>query len=362
MHKTFMYAVITVLSCLMPALSGLAGENQAVCCFVYPVRPAAGPIVVDGRLDPKEWASAIEVSGFTFSGKGLLASEQMVMRLLYDRENLYIGVKCGESMMDKIVANIRDHDGDVWHDDCIELFFDPKHDHETYYQFIVNTMGTQYDAIGFDRLWNCKWQAAASLGADAWYAELAIPFASLEASPPSPDAIWGYNLNRERNAGGSTELYNWADVQGVFHNPGLFGHLWFVGEGWQPNEENMAAVAGRVGGAEARVYVADGYYEAKQGQRPKFLTYAQMIQLQHGAIADRIEELRKIYQEKPGLALKEQYEKLASRYETIKSMASGGRAVSAEESAGANALLADMEGAVEDLYWRVRVRMLLETF
>jgi hypothetical protein len=43
-------------------------------------------------------------------------------------------------------------------------------------------------------------------------------------------------------------------------------------------------------------------------------------------------------------------------------MASGGRAVSAEESAGANALLNDMEGAVEDVYWRVRVKMLLETF
>jgi len=100
----------------------------------------------------------------------------------------------------------------------------------------------------------------------------------------------------------------------------------------------------------------------KQGQRPRPLTYAGLIQLQRGAIADRIEELRKIYQGQPGLALKDQLEKLATRYDDIKSMASGGRAVSAEESAGANALLADMESAVEDLYWRVRVKMLLATF
>ena len=358
MRKVLLIALLLALA----ESKALAGENQAVCGFVYPVKPAAGPIAVDGKLDPKEWAGAIEVSGFTFSGKGLLASEQMVMRLLYDRENLYIGVKCGESKMDKIVANIRDHDGDVWHDDCVEIFFDPKHDHETYYQFIVNSIGTQYEAVGFDRLWNCKWQAAASLGENAWYVEIAVPFASLETGTPSANSIWGYNLNRERNAGGSTELYNWADVQGVFHNPGLFGHLWFVGGGWRASDENVAAVAQRVGGAEARVYVSDGYYEVKQGQRPKPLTYVGLIQLQRGAIADRIEELRKIYQEQPGLGLKDQFEKLAARYADIKSMASAGRAVSAEESAGANALLADMEGAVEDLYWRVRVKMLLETF
>ena len=358
MRKT----LIMMLCLVGAASSALAGENQAVCGFVYPVKQAAGPIVVDGRLDPKEWAGAVEVSGFTFSGKGLLASEQMVMRLLYDRDNLYIGVKCGETMMDKIVAKVRDHDGDVWHDDCIELFFDPRHDHETYYQFIVNTLGAQYEAIGFDRLWNCKWQAAASLGENAWYAELAIPFASLEASPPEPDTIWGYNLNRERNAGGSTELYNWADVQGVFHNPGLFGHLWFVGDGWQADDAHVAAVAQRVGGAEARVYVADGYYEAKQGAKPKMLTYRDLIHVQRGAISSRLEELRKFCAERPALPLKVAVEELCARYETIKNIASGGRAVSAEESAGANALLADMEGAVEDLYWRVRVKMLLETF
>ena len=339
-----------------------AGENQAVCCFAYPCRPTTAPIVVDGKLDPNEWAGAIEVSGFTFSGKALLASEQMVMRLMYDRDNLYLGVKCGESKMDKLVANVREHDGNAWQDDCIEFFIDPKHDHETYYQFIVNTLGAQYEAVGFDRLWNCQWKAAASLGQDAWCVEVAIPFSAFEVAAPAPDAIWGYNLNRERRAGGDTELYNWADVQGNFHNPGLFGHLWFVGEGWEPSEENIAAAARRVGGAEARLYVANGYYEVKQGQKPKSLSYRDLIQLQRGAIAGRLDELQKIYGERPNLALKDQFEKLRARYDSIKSMASGEKAVSAEESAGANAFLRDMEDAVNDIYWRVRVKMLLETF
>ncbi len=353
---------LLALVCFLAASLASAGENQAVVGFVYPVRPAAKPIVVDGALDPAEWADAVEVSGFTFSGKALLASEQMVMRLLYDRQNLYLGVKCGESRPDKIVANVRDRDGNVWHDDCIEVFLDPRHDHETYFQFIVNSLGVRYDAIGFDRLWDGQWKAAASVGKNAWYAEAAIPFASLEAPTPSAGTLWGFNLNRERRAGGSTELYNWADVQGVFHNPGFFGHLWFVGPAWTPDGEAVASVARRVGGAEARVYVADGYYEAKESAAPRRLTYAQLIQLQRGAIADRLGALGKIYAEHPALPLKDQFEKLRSRYDEIKNMAAGGKTVSAEESAGANAFLRDMESAVDDLYWKARVKRLLETF
>jgi hypothetical protein len=354
-----------------------AGENQAVTTFVYPCRSVATPIRVDGKLDEpawsgfapppaarntrSQWSQAVEVSGFTFSGKGLLASEQMVMRLLYDRENLYLGVKCNESKMNGLVAAVRFHDGNVWNDDCIELFLDPTHDHETYYQFAVNSLGAQYDARGFDRMWNCQWQAAASLGQDAWYVEVAIPFAAFGLSTPAPDSLWGFNLNRERNAGGSLELYNWADVQANFHNPGLFGHLWFVDQ-WPPTESSLAAAGRRAGGAASRVYVADGYYEVKQGEKPQAFAYRGLIELQRGAIGGRLQELGRIYDARPEMALKDQFDQLTSRYESIKALATGDRAVSAEESAGANAFLHDMEGAVNDIYWRVRVKLLLETF
>jgi hypothetical protein len=226
----------------------------------------------------------------------------------------------------------------------------------------VNSLGTQYEAMALDRLWNCKWQTATSVGTDTWFVEVAIPFTAFELNTPAPDSLWGYNLNRERRAGGGTELYNWADVQGNFHTPGLFGHLWFVGNEWKPTEENMAAVARRVGGAQARIYTADGYYEVKQGARPKALTYRNLIQLQRGGIEDRLEELRKIYAEQPALAFKDQFDKLRARYDAIKGMASGERAISAEESAGANTFLRDMGDALDEIYWRVRVKMLLETF
>lgn len=353
--------ILIALSLMALAIESPAGENQAVRTFIYPCRFTAKPILLDGKLDAEEWAAAVQVSGFTFSGKELLAGEQMVMRLLYDRDRLYLGVKCGESKMDKLVAKIRDHDGNVWQDDCIEIFFDPGHDHENYCQFIVNTLGAQYEAMGFDRLWNCEWKTAVASGPDSWSVEVAVPFAAFGVGTPAADSLWGFNLNRERNAGGSTELYNWADVQGNFHNPGLFGHLWFLeGEG-TPDENAVASVARRVGGAEARLYVADGYIEVKQGQNPKLLTYRDLIQTQRGAIAKRLGELEPIYREHPDMILKDSFEKLRARYEAIRNLASGERPVSAEESAGANAFLLDMEDAIENVYWRVRVRMLLDT-
>jgi len=39
-------------------------ENAAELTLVYPCRPAADSLEIDGRLDPAEWAGAAEVSGF----------------------------------------------------------------------------------------------------------------------------------------------------------------------------------------------------------------------------------------------------------------------------------------------------------
>lgn len=337
-----------------------AGENEAVVGFVYPCKPATAPIRVDGRLETDEWAKAIEVSGFTFSGQGIIATEQMVMRLLYSQDKLYLGVKCSESSMATLVAEAKTHDSAVWNDDCIEFFLDPRHDHEHYYQFAVNTIGAQYDAVGFDWMWNCQWQSAAFRNKDAWYVEAAVPFAAFEL--PTPGTVMGFNLNRERLAGGSRELYNWADVQANFHKPGLFGHLLLVDNGWKPEEEVMAKVARQTGAPEARVYVADGYWEVKEGSKPRAFTYSELIQIQQGTVEGYVEELRKVYRDRPDMVLRTDFDKLDSRYREVKAMASGDAEVTPEACAAANAFLNNLEDSVKSIYWKVRVRLLLEGY
>ncbi len=349
--------------CLIGVVGAVnAGDNEAVVGFVYPCKPAPAPVKIDGKLDAEEWSSAIEVSGFTFSGKGLLANEQMVMRLLYDQKNLYLGVKCSESSMKTLVTEANVHDGPVWNDDSIEFFLDPRHDHEHYHQFAVNTIGTLYEAVGFDWMWNCQWEAAAQRGESAWFVEAAVPFAAFDMSGPSVGQIMGFNLNRERMASGSRELYNWADVQGNFHKPGLFGHLLYVGKDWNADEGSVAAIARQTGAPEARIYMPDGYWEVKENAQPKRFTYSGLIQIQQGTVTGLVNELRKTYTERPEMALKAQFQKLDDRYEEIRSIASTAKSITPEECAAANSFLNNLESSVKDIYWRVKVKLLLETF
>jgi hypothetical protein len=339
-----------------------AAENEATVTLAYPVQVATVPIHLDGKLTPQEWGPAVRVSGFRLSGSEELAPEQMVMQLLHDPQNLYLAVKCAESQMDKLVLQSLVDDSDVWHDDCIEFFVDATHDHATYWQFIVNAAGTRYDALGFDRTWNCSWTAATSRDEGAWYVEVAIPFASLKVDAPAPGSVWGFNLDRERQAGGSTQLYNWADVQGVFHSPTRFGHLWFVGPNWQPAEREATAVAQRTGGQEARLYVPGGYWIVPKNQKPRAWTYRELLSTQQGVVDKYLGELRDLYRQRPDLTLRDQFEKLVARYEDVQRLATASGPLDPEACAAAKVFLDGLEEKLHGLYWRVRLELLNETF
>ncbi|MBM4085775.1 MAG: hypothetical protein FJ272_13385 [Planctomycetes bacterium] len=332
--------------------------------LAYPVKFAQTPIQVDGKLTPQEWDAAVRVSGFRLSGSEALAPEQTVMQLLYDQQNLYLGVKCAESQMDKLVVKCLMDDGDVWHDDCIEFFMDATHDHATYWQFIVNPAATRYDAAGFDRTWNCNWKAAASKEANAWFIEVAIPFKELKTPTPTPGAVWGFNLARERRAGigGKLQLYNWADVQGNFHRPTLYGHLWFVGRDWQPSEQDTATAAKRAGGKEARIYVPGGCWIVQEGQKPKAWTYRDLLATQEGVVTKYLDDLSDIYKRHPRAALRSDFDALTKRYQEVKQLAAGPGPADPEACAAAKVFLDGLEGKASDLYWRVRIELLNETF
>jgi len=353
--------LIALLVCAASA-SAFAAENQAEQTLVYPCRPAAGPIVIDGRLDPAEWAGAIEVSAFRISGSEKLAPEQVVMRLLYDRQNLYVGVKCIESEMKKIKASVNEKDGPFWTDDAVEFFLDPKHDHETIWQFAATAGAAQYDSYKGDSLWNSDWKCAVQRGPDSWTVEASVPFADLKVEPPAPGALWGFNLCREREAGGSLELYNWADVQRVFNRAQLFGHLRFVAADWKASEASAVAAAQDAGGKESIVYVEDGYWRVKPGGAPERLSYRALLRAHDQGAAPFIEELRGIYQNNPKMTLREEFELLVNRYDQVKELVAGDGPISVEDWVRATAFVDGLREKVETICWRVRLVQLNETF
>lgn len=264
--------------------------------LVYPCFRATSAIVIDGDLGDAAWQQAPLVSGFRDSGKEVLFPEPMAMQLLWDEQNVYLAITCYESKMKSLVTNVTIHDGPFWDDDCIELFFDPQHLHADIYQLAVTAKAATFDSWKGDRLWSKPWQAKTKLHEDRWCVEIAIPITTLQMDKISAGDFWGFNLCRERMAGGQRELANWADVGRVFNTPELFGHLFFAEAGWKPASNDLAKLAAKAAGTEENiVYLTEGMWVFSKDGTSKFNSYAAEARELFDKLPDRVVELQKIF-------------------------------------------------------------------
>ncbi|MFC1693901.1 hypothetical protein ACFL1R_10385 [Candidatus Latescibacterota bacterium] len=85
---------------------------------------------LDGILNESSWEDAVPLSGFiqTEPYEGAPATEKTVVKILYDEENLYIGVMCHDREPDKIIHNELRVDGALKDDDNFSLILDTFND------------------------------------------------------------------------------------------------------------------------------------------------------------------------------------------------------------------------------------------
>ena len=95
---------------------------------------APEPPVLDGLLTDEIWSFAEP------------ASENTQVRILFDSQNLYIGVICYDSSFTGIRATELRRVDQLSNDDVFEIILDTFHDHRNSYLFRINPLGTQYDA------------------------------------------------------------------------------------------------------------------------------------------------------------------------------------------------------------------------
>lgn len=136
--------------------------------------------VLDGLLKG-EWKNAMVLkmknAGTNYSG---LRNSTTVM-MGHDENNLYLAVEAAQKDIGKLKAAVKEKNGPVWNDDCIEFFFKPNPEADTWYRFAVNTIGVTYAARMFgDYAWAGNWQSTVKKYDDKFVIETAIPFATLE--------------------------------------------------------------------------------------------------------------------------------------------------------------------------------------
>ena len=152
--------------------------------------------------------------------------------MIYDRNNLYLGITSFEPEIKKLNLRHRKHDSEVFKDDSIEIFLDLNQDRKSYYHIVVNSAGTIYDSfniMSFDgshytnKGWNCHCRVATSKGKNAWTVEIAIPFKYLGDAKITKGERWNFTIARER----WIEPKEFTSYTGVFNDPNQFWTLEF---------------------------------------------------------------------------------------------------------------------------------------
>lgn len=160
-------------------------------------------IAVDGALNESIWQEAPEATDFIQfqPERGFPASEQTLVRILYDDTNMYFGFICYDADPSRIAANLTKRDSDLQSDDSVFVALDTFLDRHSCYLFATNLRGTQFDGRITDNgrttdgTWDTVWRASAQKTDFGWTAEIAIPFKSIKYEP-GENKTWGMSFGR----------------------------------------------------------------------------------------------------------------------------------------------------------------------
>jgi hypothetical protein len=168
------------------------------------------PPKIDGKLENPLWEKGAVLDTFTQfePQEGASPTEKTVAYLGYDKDNLYIAVRCLDSDPESIRACLVKRDK-VEGDDDVTIYLDTFNDKKRAFVFQVNPCGIQTDGIytetrrrgrgrggwGFDRNWDTFFLSAARMDDSGYTIELAIPFKSLRFPNTQPQS-WGFQIMR----------------------------------------------------------------------------------------------------------------------------------------------------------------------
>lgn len=181
------------------------------------------PIKLDGYLNESVWKNVEPVTDFTQREltEGAPVSEKTELRILHDRDNLYIGVICYDSEPEKIIHRELLWDSNLLGDDYITFILDTYNDKRTGYYFSVNPNGATFDGtfqtgdIYSNMNWDGIWDTAAQTTDYGWSCEIIMPFKTLKF-PATDTQVWGFNFRRKIRRKNELALWRgWKRNEGI---------------------------------------------------------------------------------------------------------------------------------------------------
>jgi len=223
-----------------------------------------GSIVIDGKLDDAGWASAATLTDFKNTRAGDPAKLQTRVKVAWDDQFLYVSFDCPDT---DLVATVTTRDGDVWAEDCAEIFLDADGDGQSYIELELSPTQVVYDSAMADYRAHVDWtdrkdlvhldmlksqkftthdtKYAAKFDGTlnnsndedkGWTCEFAVAWSDVKRGtnthqlPPKDGDRMRLGLFRVnfKSHGVGDEYGAWNPTGSWFHVPAVFGHLIFV--------------------------------------------------------------------------------------------------------------------------------------
>ncbi|HHH52465.1 MAG TPA: hypothetical protein ENK91_02310, partial [Bacteroidetes bacterium] len=195
---------------LIPSI-GFSQINKPDSIFAYKIDQK---IKLDGKLNENCWAKAPKISNFRQREmqEGALPTERTEVAVLYDKNNIYIGFWGYDSQPSKIVAKQMKRDFNWGGEDNFEIIISPYNDSRNGYLFVTNPNGARADVLigneGSETIkdWNGVWDVRTEVNDKGWFAEIVIPFSSLNFQKKE---VQDWQINFERNIRRKNEQLMW---------------------------------------------------------------------------------------------------------------------------------------------------------
>jgi hypothetical protein len=207
------FAVLPVVAIVLPAPvsaqapAASAPARPALVAQPYSVTQATSAIRADGVLDEGAWSIArvIPIAYEWTPGDNVPPPVRTDLLVTFDRKNLYLAFRAYDPRPSEIRAHLMDRDAiDTFiQDDHVTIMIDTFNDERRAYQFRVNALGVQADAVNSemdgveDWSWDAIWSSAGRVTADGYIVEIVIPFREMRF--PGGDQAITFGISAERS-------------------------------------------------------------------------------------------------------------------------------------------------------------------
>lgn len=189
----------------------------------------ATPVVIDGRLDDAAWAGAAPSGGFVqaFPKPGVAPPDATEIRVLYDDDALYVGIRMFDAHPDSIASGLARRDATAAtgiYSDWVHLVIDSYHDRRTAFRFSTTPRGVQKDVYTYndgseDLNWDAVWEVGTRVDSLGWVAEYRIPLSQLRFGGDSAAGgrVWGFQVQRDIARRNERDTWApWTQQDGAF--------------------------------------------------------------------------------------------------------------------------------------------------